>query len=149
VNRNVELRSQFYVRKLRLNLWFQVYGCFFVVVQEGVVKATIETKHFVLVHGGGLGAWCWYKSIALLEEAGLVATAIDLKGSGIDSTDPNQINSMAVYVKPLLDFLEQLGSDDKVGSPNAESSTSRVFIISLHPIVVVSFCLNRLSHVTA
>ena len=81
------------------------------------MKSTIETKHFVLVHGGGLGAWCWYKSIALLEEAGLVATAIDLKGSGIDSTDPNQINSMAVYVKPLLDFLEQLGSDDKVGSP--------------------------------
>jgi len=91
------------------------------VVQDGVVKASIETKHFVLVHGGGLGAWCWYKSIALLEEAGLVATAIDLKGSGIDSTDPNQINSMAVYVKPLLDFLEQLGSDEKVGTHSFRS----------------------------
>lgn len=82
--------------------------------QDGVTKASIETKHFVLVHGGGLGAWCWYKSIALLEESGLVATAIDLKGSGIDSTDPNQINSLAVYVKPLTNFLENLGPDEKV-----------------------------------
>jgi alpha-beta hydrolase superfamily lysophospholipase len=86
-----------------------VYG-----VQDGVAKASIETKHFVLVHGGGLGAWCWYKSIALLEESGLVATAIDLKGSGIDSTDPNLIDSLAAYVQPLTDFLEKLGSEEKV-----------------------------------
>lgn len=79
------------------------------------MRGDIETRHFVLVHGGGLGAWCWYKSIALLEEAGLVATAIDLKGSGIDSTDPNTITSMAVYAKPLLDFMKHLGSDEKVG----------------------------------
>lgn len=89
--------------------------------QEGVTKASIETKHFVLVHGGGFGAWCWYKSIALLEESGLVATAIDLKGSGIDSTDPNQINSLAVYVKPLTDFLEKLGPDEKVCSEFSKS----------------------------
>lgn len=82
--------------------------------QEGVVKASIETKHFVLVHGGGLGSWCWYKSIALLEESGLVATAIDLRGSGIDSMDPNEIGSMAVYAEPLLNFLDKLGSDEKV-----------------------------------
>ena len=90
--------------------------CLTDVLQDGVAKASIETKHFVLVHGGGLGAWCWYKSIALLEESGLVATAIDLKGSGIDSTDPNQINSLAVYIQPLTDFLQQLGSDEKVYS---------------------------------
>ena len=83
-------------------------------VQEGVVKATLETKHFVLVHGGGLGAWCWYKSIALLEESGLVATAIDLSGSGIDSTDPNQIKTLAHYVKPLLDLLDNLSTGEKV-----------------------------------
>ncbi|XP_024369321.1 putative methylesterase 11, chloroplastic [Physcomitrium patens] len=82
--------------------------------KEGVVKASIETKHFVLVHGGGLGSWCWYKSIALLEESGLVATAIDLRGSGIDSMDPNEIGSMAVYAEPLLNFLDKLGSDEKV-----------------------------------
>ncbi|KAG0632472.1 hypothetical protein M758_1G331000 [Ceratodon purpureus] len=82
--------------------------------KDGVAKASIETKHFVLVHGGGFGAWCWYKSIALLEESGLVATAIDLKGSGIDSADPNQINNLAIYVQPLTDFLEKLGSEEKV-----------------------------------
>lgn len=68
----------------------------------------------MLVHGGGLGSWCWYKSIALLEESGLVATAIDLRGSGIDSMDPNEIGSMAVYAEPLLNFLDKLGSDEKV-----------------------------------
>lgn len=68
----------------------------------------------MLVHGGGFGAWCWYKSIALLEESGLVATVVDLKGSGIESMDPNEIKSMAVYAKPLLVFLEKLGADEKV-----------------------------------
>ncbi|XP_024383343.1 putative methylesterase 11, chloroplastic isoform X1 [Physcomitrium patens] len=82
--------------------------------KDGVAKASIETKHFVLVHGGGFGAWCWYKSIALLEESGLVATVVDLKGSGIESMDPNEIKSMAVYAKPLLVFLEKLGADEKV-----------------------------------
>ncbi|KAK1422151.1 hypothetical protein QVD17_25072 [Tagetes erecta] len=29
----------------------------------------LEVKHGVLVHGGGgFGAWCWYKTIELLEE---------------------------------------------------------------------------------
>ncbi|KAM7510152.1 hypothetical protein LguiB_009027 [Lonicera macranthoides] len=25
----------------------------------------VEPNHFVLVHGGGCGAWCWYKPIAI------------------------------------------------------------------------------------
>lgn len=74
----------------------------------------VETKHFVLVHGGGHGAWCWYKTIALLEEAGFTASAVDLTGSGIDQTDPNKITSLAQYTKPLFDFLEKLEEDDKV-----------------------------------
>ncbi|CAM6108407.1 unnamed protein product [Calypogeia fissa] len=74
----------------------------------------VETKHFVLVHGGGHGAWCWYKTIALLEESGFTATAIDLTGSGIDQTDPNKIVSLAQYTKPLFDFLEKLGENEKV-----------------------------------
>lgn len=51
----------------------------------------LETKHFVLVHGGGFGAWCWYKTMTLLKEAGF-----------------------AQYVKPLVDFLENLGDGQKV-----------------------------------
>ncbi|CAK9234582.1 unnamed protein product [Sphagnum troendelagicum] len=82
--------------------------------REGFLAATLESKHFVLVHGGGLGAWCWYKSIALLEESGFVATAVDLAGSGIEPTDPNQITSLAQYVKPLVEILENLAGTEKV-----------------------------------
>lgn len=74
----------------------------------------METIHFVLVHGGGFGAWCWYKTIALLEEAGYRATAIDLTGSGIHSFDPNSITDLAQYTQPLTDFLEKLPDGEKV-----------------------------------
>jgi alpha-beta hydrolase superfamily lysophospholipase len=83
-------------------------------MQEAFLATTLESKHFVLVHGGGLGAWCWYKSIALLEESGFVATAIDLAGSGIEPTEPNQIKSLAQYVKPLVELLENLSGTEKV-----------------------------------
>ncbi|KAL0314098.1 UNVERIFIED_CONTAM: putative methylesterase 12, chloroplastic [Sesamum angustifolium] len=74
----------------------------------------IKTKKFVLVHGEGFGAWCWYKSIALLEETGLQPVALDLMGSGIDITDTNSVTTLAEYSKPLIDFLEKLPEDDKV-----------------------------------
>ncbi|XP_002979499.2 putative methylesterase 11, chloroplastic [Selaginella moellendorffii] len=54
--------------------------------------SSIETTHFVLVHGGGYGAWCWYKSI----------------------TDPNCVNSLSQYAKPLSDFLGSLPQGEKV-----------------------------------
>ena len=62
----------------------------------------LETKHFVLIHGGGFGAWCWYKSIALLEEAGFVATALDLTGSGIVHTDKQVAVLLTVSTKKTL-----------------------------------------------
>lgn len=74
----------------------------------------LETNHFVLVHGGGFGAWCWYKTIALLEEGGFKVTAIDLTGAGIHSFDTNGITSLSQYVKPLTDFLEKLTDAEKV-----------------------------------
>ncbi|KAL9343706.1 hypothetical protein Peur_064137 [Populus x canadensis] len=73
----------------------------------------LETNHFVLVHGGGFGAWCWYKTIALLEEGGFKVTAVDLTGSGIHSFDTNGINSLSQYVKPLTDFLDKLVDGEK------------------------------------
>ncbi|KAK1415133.1 hypothetical protein QVD17_30905 [Tagetes erecta] len=52
----------------------------------------LEVKHSVLVHGsGGFGAWCWYKTIELLEECKFRVTAIDLNGFEIDLFDPNNI----------------------------------------------------------
>lgn len=76
--------------------------------------SSLESKHLVLVHGGGFGAWCWYKLIVLLEELGFVATAIDLAGSGIDSMDPNCISDLKTYASPLTDFLEKLQASEKV-----------------------------------
>lgn len=73
-----------------------------------------DLDRIILVHGGGFGAWCWYKLIALLDEAGFVANAVDLAGSGIESTDPNSIQSIEVYVQPLVNFLEKLPENEKV-----------------------------------
>ncbi|KAH7532739.1 putative methylesterase 11, chloroplastic [Ziziphus jujuba] len=83
-------------------------------VNQDIKLEDLETNHFVLVHGGGFGAWCWYKTIALLEEGGFKVTAIDLIGSGIHSFDTNSITSLSQYVKPLTDFLEKLAEAEKV-----------------------------------
>uniref|UniRef100_A0A0D3A0B8 AB hydrolase-1 domain-containing protein n=1 Tax=Brassica oleracea var. oleracea TaxID=109376 RepID=A0A0D3A0B8_BRAOL len=74
----------------------------------------LETNHFILIHGGGFGAWCWYKTIALLEEDGFKVTAIDLAGCGINSCNINSIASLSQYVKPLTDVLEKLHTGEKV-----------------------------------
>eukprot|EP00250_Pteridium_aquilinum_P029781 c40113_g1_i1 orf=1005-2072(+) len=77
-------------------------------------NSNLDAKKFVLVHGGGFGAWCWYKLIALLEETGFVTDALDLCGSGIDSTSPNEITSLEQYTKPLFNYLEKLADHEKV-----------------------------------
>ncbi|WZZ36486.1 hypothetical protein YC2023_019887 [Brassica napus] len=81
---------------------------------EGVKLDDLETNHFILIHGGGFGAWCWYKTIALLEEDGFKVTAIDLAGCGINSCNINSIASLSQYVKPLTDVLEKLHTGEKV-----------------------------------
>jgi hypothetical protein len=67
-----------------------------------------------LIHGEGFGAWCWYKTVALLEEVGLQPVALDLTGSGIDLTDSNNVTTLAEYSKPLTVYLENLPEDEKV-----------------------------------
>lgn len=86
-------------------IWYRFF-------QEAALNA--ETKQIVLVHGGGFGAWCWYKLLASFEEAGFSAHAIDLAGSGIDSTDPNRISSLELYVRPLILYLEKIPDTQKV-----------------------------------
>ncbi|XP_039136898.1 putative methylesterase 11, chloroplastic [Dioscorea cayenensis subsp. rotundata] len=83
-------------------------------VNQDVKIEDLETNRFVLVHGGGFGAWCWYKTIALLEDSGFKVFAVDLTGSGIHSFDTNNITSLPQYVKPLIDFLEKLSDNEKV-----------------------------------
>jgi pimeloyl-ACP methyl ester carboxylesterase len=41
---------------------------------------------FVLIHGACHGAWCWEKTVPLLEAAGHTAIAVDLPGHGDDPT---------------------------------------------------------------
>ncbi|KAK1301000.1 Salicylic acid-binding protein 2 [Acorus calamus] len=70
--------------------------------------------HFVLVHGLGHGAWCWYKLTTLLRSAGHRATTIDLSASGIHPTIFHDIRNFDEYAKPLIDFLVSLPHDDRV-----------------------------------
>ncbi|XP_008805158.2 putative methylesterase 11, chloroplastic [Phoenix dactylifera] len=83
-------------------------------INQDVKIDDLETNHFVLVHGGGFGAWCWYKTIALLRDGGFKATAIDLTGSGTHAFDSNNVTSLSQYVMPLTSFLEKLSDGEKV-----------------------------------
>ncbi|KAJ0095306.1 hypothetical protein Patl1_16695 [Pistacia atlantica] len=77
---------------------------------------SLETNHFILVHGGGFGVWCWYKTVTvtLLEETGFKVDVIDLAGSGANSCDINTITSLEQYIKPLIGFCNKLGNEEKV-----------------------------------
>ncbi|XP_021809465.1 putative inactive methylesterase 20 isoform X2 [Prunus avium] len=73
-----------------------------------------QKKHFVLVHGAGHGAWCWYKLSALLISAGHHVTALDLAASGDNPKQINQVHCFADYVEPLIEFMESLPPEDRV-----------------------------------
>ncbi|KAG6504250.1 hypothetical protein ZIOFF_036581 [Zingiber officinale] len=67
-------------------------------------------EHFVLVHGVGHGAWCWFKVRCHLESAGHKVSCLDLLGH----SDPNSILCIQHYDAPLLDFMSHLNEDEKV-----------------------------------
>ncbi|XP_030503352.2 methylesterase 17-like [Cannabis sativa] len=69
---------------------------------------------FVLVHGSSHGGWCWYKIRTLLETSGHKVTCLDLKASGIDSSDPNTILTFDHYNQPLTNFMASLPPNQKV-----------------------------------
>ncbi|KAF0916556.1 hypothetical protein E2562_007631, partial [Oryza meyeriana var. granulata] len=71
-------------------------------------------EHFVLVHGEGHGAWCWFKLRWLLESSGYRVTCIDLAGGGVDPTDPNTVLSFEHYDKPLLELISAMPEGEKV-----------------------------------
>ncbi|KAH0910905.1 hypothetical protein HID58_034226 [Brassica napus] len=75
---------------------------------------SLTVKKFVLVHGEGFGAWCWYKIVASLEESGLSPITVDLTGSGFNMTDTNTVSTLEDYSKPLIEYLENLPEEDKV-----------------------------------
>jgi len=46
---------------------------------------------FVLVHGGFLGAWCWGRTIAELEQLGHEAIALDMPAHGARRNEPDSV----------------------------------------------------------
>ncbi|MQL88933.1 hypothetical protein Taro_021498 [Colocasia esculenta] len=84
-------------------------------MEEEEAKAPSRPHHhFVLVHGAGHGAWCWYKLRVLLEDAGHKVSCLDLAGAGIHPSDTNSILTFEAYNKPLMDFMSQLPENEKV-----------------------------------
>ncbi|KAG2314787.1 hypothetical protein Bca4012_065594 [Brassica carinata] len=75
---------------------------------------SLTVKKFVLVHGEGFGAWCWYKIVASLEESGLSPITVDLTGCGFNMTDTNTVSTLEEYSKPLIEYLENLPEEEKV-----------------------------------
>ncbi|KAG2330251.1 hypothetical protein Bca4012_020146 [Brassica carinata] len=75
---------------------------------------SLTVKKFVLVHGEGFGAWCWYKTVASLEETGLSPVTVDLTGSGFSMADANSVSTLEEYSKPLIELLQNLLEEEKV-----------------------------------
>ncbi|XAR57836.1 Polyneuridine-aldehyde esterase [Bertholletia excelsa] len=73
-----------------------------------------QMKHFVLVHGCGHGAWCWYKLQPLLESAGHRVTALDLAAAGENPAKISDLQTFRDYSKPLLDFMASIPEGEKV-----------------------------------
>ncbi|CAL9026925.1 unnamed protein product [Prunus brigantina] len=71
-------------------------------------------KHFVLVHGAGHGAWCWYKVSTLLTSIGHNVTALDLAASGVNPKQVQQLHSLSDYVEPLMRFMKSLPPKERV-----------------------------------
>jgi len=80
-------------------------------VQEGEGRQ----QHFVLIHGLGHGAWCWYKIVTMLKQKGHRVAALDLTSNGINrAASTDQVNSISHYAEPLLEYISNLGNDEKV-----------------------------------
>uniref|UniRef100_A0A164UA30 AB hydrolase-1 domain-containing protein n=1 Tax=Daucus carota subsp. sativus TaxID=79200 RepID=A0A164UA30_DAUCS len=71
-------------------------------------------KHFVLVHGAGHGAWCWYKVATLLRSDGHRVSILDLAASGVNLKQVQEVHSFAVYLEPLMDLMATLPQEEKV-----------------------------------
>lgn len=78
-------------------------------------KAIQVKRHFVLVHGGSHGAWCWYKLSALLRFSGHNMTALNLASNGINTLQVRDIGgSVLKCCDPLMKFMESSPPRHKV-----------------------------------
>ncbi|EFJ10380.1 hypothetical protein SELMODRAFT_128357 [Selaginella moellendorffii] len=72
------------------------------------------SSHFVLVHGAGHGAWCWYKVIDQLQKRGHRVSDVDLTSAGINGVDPRSVTSLEQYSGPLLQLLRSVPRGHKI-----------------------------------
>ncbi|GKC56596.1 salicylic acid-binding protein 2-like protein [Tanacetum coccineum] len=77
-------------------------------------NACDKHTHFVLVHGLGHGAWCWFKLKPLLESAGHRVSTFNLLASGTDTKVIQQVPTFYNYNTPLLDFMASVPPEEKV-----------------------------------
>ncbi|XP_004230823.1 methyl jasmonate esterase 1 isoform X2 [Solanum lycopersicum] len=73
-----------------------------------------DKKHFVLLHTGCHGSWCWYKIVELMKSSGHNVTALDLGGSGSNEKQAIEITSFSDYLSPLMKFMASLPADEKI-----------------------------------
>ena len=66
-------------------------------------------RHFLLVHGGSHGSWCWQDLIAELQARGASASAMDLPGHGDDPTPRRSVNRQA-YLRAVEDRIDSIES---------------------------------------
>ncbi|XP_024540765.1 putative methylesterase 11, chloroplastic [Selaginella moellendorffii] len=67
-----------------------------------------KKHHFVLVHGAGHGAWCWYKIANALQQSGHQVDTLDLVSAGTSSVDATTVGSVERYSAPLIQMLESV-----------------------------------------
>ncbi|KAG6552257.1 hypothetical protein Mapa_006107 [Marchantia paleacea] len=69
---------------------------------------------FVLVHGAGMGGWCWFKIMSELKQQGFDAVAIDLAAAGIHPADANSVTTIAQLAQPLVDFVANFSDQNNL-----------------------------------
>ncbi|XP_061358005.1 methyl jasmonate esterase 1-like [Gastrolobium bilobum] len=74
----------------------------------------VNGVHFVLIHGGSHGAWCWYKVATLLKSADHNVTTFDLAASGVNPKQVQEISSISKYYEPLMTLMDSLPPKEKV-----------------------------------
>ena len=74
----------------------------------------VNGMHFVLVHGGLHGAWCWYKVANKLKSEGHNVTTLDMAACGVNPKQRQEVHSVSEYNEPLMTFMASLPPEEKV-----------------------------------
>ncbi|RRT83420.1 hypothetical protein B296_00017725 [Ensete ventricosum] len=82
--------------------------------RDRYMEEVTTQKHFVLVHGFGHGAWCWYKLVVLLRLAGHRVTTLDLAASGVHPQRLDELESFADYSRPLTELMAAIPPHERV-----------------------------------